>query len=432
LRTLHRYVLAEYLKAAAVSTAVFTGFAAAASLYKFSETAARSGVSSGAMISLTGYLLPYVLLYALPLSLFTAAIISFGRLSADNEFVAIKASGIHPGAVVAPVLAAGLAASLGCVVLADVGLAVGFSAIRSRLLTAAPGVFEGALVPGRSVSFGTDRGSRYTINVLEGRHGTADEPRISVAIFSNGRLDSMLIAESFDVRVKKREGAGGTVAHVLRFKLRNGQILDGLSAKGVGPGREPSGFYRPISFERHRLEIPVARSMAGSIAIGYRRETMGLSQNLSAARRFRMEMERAVVRTEYLRKKAARIAAEPGRAKELETIRKGIAGEKAVAAGSARRMLRLDVEFHRKLSMSFACLAFVLLGLPLGLASRQRSRAMGFALGAGVAFCGYYPLMLVGKSLAESGKIAPWAGMWTPVALVALVGTVWTLRAVRR
>lgn len=429
MRTLHRYILAEYLKAVAVSVAVFTGFAAAASLYKFSETAARSGVSPGAMVSLAGYLLPYVLLYAMPLALFTAAIIAFGRLSADNEFTAVKASGIHPGAAVAPVLAAGLAAGLLCVVLADVGLAAGFSAIRSRLLTAAPGVFEGALVPGRSVSFGAGGGNRYTINVLAapaGRDGAAGEPRISVAVFSGAHLESLLTARSFDVGVRKRDSSGGTVAHVLRFMLRDGQMLSGLSGRDLKSGRAPGGFYRPVSFESHRLDVPVSRSMSGGLAIGYRRETMGLSQNLSAIRRFRREMERSATRTAYLGKKTA------GNRGEARAIREELAREKSGHARAAHQALRQEVEFHRKLSMSFACLAFVLLGVPLGLASRQRSRAMGFALGAGVAFCGYYPLMLVGKSLAEAGTVEPWAGMWTPVIVVGLIGTAWTLRAVRR
>ena len=112
-------------------------------------------------------------------------------------------------------------------------------------------------------------------------------------------------------------------------------------------------------------------------------------------------------------------------------MKRAIEGELGKKRRNERRAVSLKVEYHRKLSMSFACLAFVLLGIPLGLASKQKSRAMGFALGVGVAFCGYYPLLLLGKTLVEARVVAAWVGMWAPVALITLLGTAWTVRTVR-
>ena len=138
------------------------------------------------------------------------------------------------------------------------------------------------------------------------------------------------------------------------------------------------------------------------------------------------------IRIAWLEKRLAQIEAGGALAARIESRRKGIVTARKAHRRNERRALSLKIEFHKKLSMSFACLAFVLLGIPLGLASRQKSRALGLGLGSAVAFCGYYPPMLVGDTLAEAQMIPPWAGMWLPVALVALIGLVWTLRAVRR
>lgn len=53
-------------------------------------------------------IIPYLMLYAcpntLPISLLTAAVLSYGRLSSTNEIIAIRTSGIHLHAIITPVL----------------------------------------------------------------------------------------------------------------------------------------------------------------------------------------------------------------------------------------------------------------------------------------------------------------------------------------
>ncbi len=78
------------------------------------------------------------------------------------------------------------------------------------------------------------------------------------------------------------------------------------------------------------------------------------------------------------------------------------------------------VEIHKKFALPFACVAFGIIGLALGLSpSAGGTRAGGFVIAAAVVLLYYIP-QLVGEELAISGEIAPWTSMWaTSIATVA-------------
>ncbi|HET7712416.1 MAG TPA: LPS export ABC transporter permease LptG, partial [Thermoanaerobaculia bacterium] len=77
------------------------------------------------------------------------------------------------------------------------------------------------------------------------------------------------------------------------------------------------------------------------------------------------------------------------------------------------------VEIHKKFAIPFACIAFGVIGLPLGITNRRGGKSSGFSLSIGIILV-YYVLINNGEALAKSGKIAPALAMWLPN--VALLG----------
>jgi len=70
------------------------------------------GVDILSLLKLLVLMTPYMFTYALPIALLVATLLAFGRLSGDNEIVAIRASGINLFQLAAPLLTLGLILSL--------------------------------------------------------------------------------------------------------------------------------------------------------------------------------------------------------------------------------------------------------------------------------------------------------------------------------
>ena len=87
-------------------------------------------------------------------------------------------------------------------------------------------------------------------------------------------------------------------------------------------------------------------------------------------------------------------------------------------APQARRRDPVDyrltlVEIHKKFSIPFACLAFGIIALPLGITNRRGGKSSGFSLSILIILV-YYILINNGEDLARSGKLPAWLAMWAP------------------
>ena len=90
-------------------------------------------VSLAQLLGRFPYLLPVTLSISFPLSILVATLITYGRLSADNEILAVRMGGIHPFRVIAPAIVLGLLAS--AVALVVSGSVAPLSSARAREVT---------------------------------------------------------------------------------------------------------------------------------------------------------------------------------------------------------------------------------------------------------------------------------------------------------
>jgi len=94
------------------------------------------------------------------------------------------------------------------------------------------------------------------------------------------------------------------------------------------------------------------------------------------------------------------------------------------------RVDRYAVEVHKKWSISFACISFVIIGVVMAL--RFPRGGIGLVIGGGLlVFAVHYIGLTAGESLADRGLVSAWAAMWTPNIVLTVVGLIGLLRVSR-
>lgn len=86
-----------------------------------------------------------------------------------------------------------------------------------------------------------------------------------------------------------------------------------------------------------------------------------------------------------------------------------------------RSISQTQVEIQKKYALAFACLVFVLVGVPL--AMRYPRGGLGLVIAASSAmFAISWAGLIGGESLADRGIANPWIAMWTPNLLFLVIG----------
>lgn len=90
-----------------------------------------------------------------------------------------------------------------------------------------------------------------------------------------------------------------------------------------------------------------------------------------------------------------------------------------------------QMEFHRRLALPFACIAFTLVGLPLGMSTRRGGRSIGLVFSA-LLMLAYYTIFIGGTGTASpDSAITPLVGTWLANALFVVLGIILLARAAR-
>jgi len=88
------------------------------------------------------------------------------------------------------------------------------------------------------------------------------------------------------------------------------------------------------------------------------------------------------------------------------------------------------LEAHQRVAGAVACLAFTLIGIPLGIKTSRRETSVGIALSLGLALCFYFVTVLA-NTLKSRPYLYPEAILWSPNLFFELLG-LWLLWRVAR
>ncbi len=104
-RTLHRYVFLQVLGPFVAGLALFTFILLIARIMRLVEMVVNRGVPLGEVLLLFSYILPAFLEVTVPMALLLAILMAIGRLSAESELIAMRASGLSLYQISVPIAA---------------------------------------------------------------------------------------------------------------------------------------------------------------------------------------------------------------------------------------------------------------------------------------------------------------------------------------
>ncbi len=380
------------------------------------------GVGVFVVLRLFLYNLAWMFSLAVPMSSLVASLMAFGRLSGDSEITAAKALGIPFWRLMLPAALAMAAVSVGMVLFGD--KVVPEANYRAKVLmvqihrkkpltTLRPRVFIDEF-PG--IELYVDRvddraGKLYGVTLYEKRRG--QKPRVIVAPEGEVRYDPQ----------------GDAVV----FTLKNGEIHE------LDPD-DPERYIR-ARFSRQVIRIGDLGTRLGEAKLARRGDRelsiSALKDRISETAR-RIEKARCAMRSIVAcavdslfrpRGRQWRLRANPTKRallrqkKVLARLRRQL----VELRDATRYMRKLKVELHKKYSLPFACLAFLLVGAPVGAWARRGGLGMAVGLSFGF-FLVYWAFLIGGEELADRGILPPALAMWSGNILMLVLGAVMLYR----
>ena len=176
MKIIRNYILKEFFGPLLLSLAVLTFVMLLGNLIKIADLIINKGADILSVGKLFVYLVPYLFSYTLPISCLTAVLLALGRLTSDNEIIAIRSSGVHVLRIILPLLILGVIFSLVLVIFSDQIIPYTHFASRNALIemgiknpTAAlePGVFINSFERYVLFVYRIEKNKMYNIRIYE-------------------------------------------------------------------------------------------------------------------------------------------------------------------------------------------------------------------------------------------------------------------------
>jgi len=323
LKILDRYILSSLSVATAMGVALLSLVLVLGNVFKeMLDLLINHNVPLQTVLAFVAFVLPFSMTFTIPWGFLTAVLLVFGRLSADNEIIALRANGISFNRILIPVVALSL------------------------------------LLVGISFYINIDAAPRAQWSMLTSLFKIATSDPASM-------FQSDEVVDQFpDRRVYVGSRDGELLQNLIVFEIDD----QGIPSKVVFA---KYGTLTPDT-EKHRLMLRVKdahfeqRDHLQPDNVQLIRQGITMQEGV-----FPMSIQKLI--DEKKRDK-------PLSSHTLEEL------FAAIAKPDCRRRLAYEVEVSKRFSLSLAALSFALIAVPLGITAHRKETSVGFALSIVIAF----------------------------------------------
>ena len=386
-RVFNKHLLGDFFKSFFLCAAVLTFVMYIGSVIKAIDYLSK-GASGFLILKVFSLNIPFTLSFVVPISALIATLLQFGRLSADGEITAMRASGLSLGQIASPFLVVGALLTAFCLWLnAEIAPRSHFerrSMLRDlskenplTLLEEAKFIYK---FPGTSIYVGRKDG-----NHLED---------IIIFQFQNRQLRTHVKAESGDVSFDPERGR-------FSIELENARITE----YDKNHPRDSSKS-RTIVAESWPISIDVNQLLKHE-RIRKKPSDMPIRELVASLRDIRQAFTNLPDDSDNVPKE------------DLEIARKAIDKQRANVA----------VDAAQRFALAFACFSFMLVAVPLGVRPTRRQSSGGIWM-ALFLFMFFYMFIIISDALTDKPAWRPELFPLIPVLLLQIYGfwKLWRLR----
>lgn len=371
MRTVHKFVLTDFLASFGLALAVITLVLYLGAVMRGLDYVAR-GVPGGVLVRIFTLNIPYILTWSIPVAAMVATLLLFGRLSMDGEYTAMRSGGLSTWQIISPVILAGIGLTLICLVIHyEIAPESRFARRRALVQMSELDPVE-LLDEGRFVRFPTlevyvtrKQGNRiYDVEVYELNEAGA-------------------VVQT--IRAQQGEITTDTELQIMRVRLEEVQV------QHPNPDH-PTDLTLAQVIDMDVYEFP--------IEYGVMFQNQNVTRNLKDMRVFELmatirEPERFFPNLDPRRNESMR--------------------------------MRAIIEAHKRIALSMACLSFIVIGIPLGMKSHRQENNNGIIYGV-VVIGLFYTFIVAADSLTNRPWLFPDFITWIPVIACQVIG----IRLIRR
>jgi len=411
---LARYILSEHVGPFAFGLLVITFVLIIDFVPRVLDLVVGRDIAAAVVTQLFVYNLAWMMALSVPMAVLVATLMAFGRLSADNEIVALKSSGVHLWRLLWPVLLAG-------------------SLVGAFLVW-----FNNEVLPESNhearVLMGNINRTRPTLRLRENVFN-GDIPGYFLLVkWRDPKSDSLrdvTIYDQADARwprtVTARSGSMRFTPDGTTLIL---DLLDGEVHEYVGDAHE----YRRTRFTEQVVFLENAGGQLQETDSDYRtdreKSTEMMLVDISGWKQNVAQYSRQL---DSVSREAMRQAAEPPGALRTPALLdlEGSAVRLSGQIFSQRRLINsMMIEVHKKYSIPVACVVFVLIGAPLGILARKSGIGMSLGLSLGL-FLLYWAFLIAGEELADRLLINAFWAMWSANFVIGASGLALLVSVIR-
>lgn len=437
MRLLRRYIIKELFSPFIFSLLVIIFVLFVQFLLRAVDRFLGKGIDTFTILEYLFLNLAWIVALAVPMAVLIATLMTFGRLSEDNEITAMRASGISFLKIIRPALIFGTIVC--CLLLYFNNFALPEMNFKARILSG--DIYRKR--PVMSIDPGHFIGDLPNYGMIIG--GKTGEIMENVRIFSKNSRNKQ-------TSIYAKTGKLKTIGNKLILTLYDGEIHE-LDVKDFSK-------YRRIQFSKHKINIPADDLLLMRRDTSNRTDRemtipMMLERKQSYQNRVNSVWKRMgknyykttgdSIVPKTLKKTLADLSDYQEdveidtslsqsqintKTRKIKTLERQMTNEFNLLNSYQKSINKYGVEIHKKFSLPIACILFVLLGAPLGVLARKGGFVVGISLSFGF-FLIYYLLLIGGEEMADRNIVSAAVGMWSANVALFLIAFYLTVRTVR-